>query len=67
LIDRLTEREREVLDRIAKGLTNKAIARELEISPATVKAHVERVIAKLGVIDRTQAAVMVTRWRETRR
>jgi DNA-binding NarL/FixJ family response regulator len=67
LIDRLTEREREVLDRIAKGLTNKAIARELEISPATVKAHVERVIAKLGVTDRTQAAVMVTRWREARR
>ena len=66
-MDRLTEREHDVLGRIAKGLTNKAIARELGISPATVKAHVERVIAKLGVADRTQAAVMVTRWRETRR
>lgn len=66
-MDRLTDREREVLARIAQGLTNKAIARELGISPATVKVHVERVIAKLGVADRTQAAVMVTRWRETRR
>jgi len=66
-MDRLTEREHDVLGRIAQGLTNKAIARELGISPATVKAHVERVIAKLGVADRTQAAVMVTRWRETRR
>lgn len=66
-MERLTEREHDVLGRIAQGLTNKAIARELGISPATVKAHVERVIAKLGVADRTQAAVMVTRWRETRR
>ncbi len=66
-MDRLTDREHEVLARIAQGLTNKAIARELGISPATVKVHVERVIAKLGVADRTQAAVMVTRWRETRR
>jgi DNA-binding NarL/FixJ family response regulator len=54
---RLTAREREVLDLVSDGLTNKAIARRLEISPATVKAHVERVIAKLGVADRTQAAV----------
>jgi DNA-binding NarL/FixJ family response regulator len=58
---RLTPREREVLDRIALGLTNKAIARELGIGPGTVKAHVEKVIAKLGVADRTQAAVLATR------
>ena len=58
---RLTPREREVLDRIALGLTNKAIARELGIGPGTVKAHVEKVIAKLGVVDRTQAAVLATR------
>lgn len=60
-IERLTPRERRVLDLIAKGLTNKAIARELSISPATVKAHVERVLAKLGVADRTQAAVLAVR------
>jgi len=63
-LDRLTPRERAVLDHVAEGMTNKAIARELSISPATVKAHVERLIAKLGVADRTQAAVLATRWRE---
>ena len=57
----LTGREREVLDLVAEGLTNKEIARRLAVSPATVKAHVERIIAKLGVSDRTQAAVLVTR------
>ena len=58
---RLTRREREVLALIRGGLTNKAIARELGISPGTVKAHVEKVIAKLGVSDRTQAAVFAAR------
>ncbi len=60
-LERLTERERRVLALVAEGMTNKAIARELEISPATVKAHVERVLAKLGVADRTQAAVIAVR------
>ena len=54
----LTARERGVLDLVARGMTNKEIARQLAISPATVKAHVERIIAKLGVADRTQAAVL---------
>ncbi|WP_252259570.1 LuxR C-terminal-related transcriptional regulator [Erythrobacter aurantius] len=54
----LTRRELEVVERIALGLTNKQIARELDISPATVKVHVERLIGKLGVADRTQAAVL---------
>lgn len=63
-LDRLTTREREVLEQVADGLTNKAIARRLAISPGTVKAHVERVIAKLGVADRTQAAVLATRIRK---
>jgi DNA-binding NarL/FixJ family response regulator len=62
-LSRLTAREREVLDHIAAGRTNKAIARQLSVSPGTVKAHVERVIAKLGVADRTQAAVLATRGR----
>ncbi|MBX7484086.1 response regulator [Qipengyuania qiaonensis] len=54
----LTPREIEVLGQVAEGLTNKEIARKLDISPATVKAHVERIIGKLGVSDRTQAAVL---------
>ncbi len=58
---RLTAREKEVLALVAQGLTNKAIARELGIGPGTVKAHVEKVIAKLGVADRTHAAVFATR------
>lgn len=57
----LTGRELEVVDLVAEGLTNKEIARRLEISPATVKVHVERLIAKLGVADRTQAAVLATK------
>jgi DNA-binding NarL/FixJ family response regulator len=65
-VSRLTPREREVLDKIADGLTNKEIARLLDVSPGTVKAHVERVIAKLGVADRTQAAVIATRFKATK-
>jgi DNA-binding NarL/FixJ family response regulator len=57
-VSSLTARERGVLDLVARGMTNKEIARHLAISPATVKAHVERIIAKLGVADRTQAAVL---------
>lgn len=58
---RLTPREREVLEHIARGMTNKEIARDLGIGPGTVKAHVEKLIAKLGVADRTQAAVFAAR------
>lgn len=58
---RLTARERQVLALVARGLTNKAIARDLGIGPGTVKSHVEKVIAKLGVADRTEAAVFATR------
>lgn len=57
----LTAREREVLALVAQGQTNKEIARALSVSPATIKAHVERIIAKLGVSDRTQAAVLAAR------
>lgn len=56
----LTPRERAVVELVSQGMTNKEIARSLDISPATVKAHVERIIAKLGVTDRTQAAVLAT-------
>lgn len=57
-LGRLTQREREVLDLVKQGMTNKTIARVLGLSPGTVKVHVERMLAKLGVTDRTQAAVL---------
>jgi DNA-binding NarL/FixJ family response regulator len=57
----LTARETEVLALIVRGRANKVIARELGISEKTVKAHVGRVLAKLGVADRTQAALLAVR------
>ena len=59
--DPLTARERDVLAEIARGLSNKRIARELGISEATVKVHVSNVLRKLGVTDRTQAALHAVR------
>ena len=53
----LTLREQEVLRLVAQGRTNRAIARTLNVSVGTVKLHVSQIIAKLGVSDRTQAAV----------
>ena len=53
----LTDRETEILRLLAQGQTNPQIARELVVSPGTVKNHVRHIIAKLGVSDRTQAAV----------
>jgi NarL family two-component system response regulator LiaR len=58
---RLTPREQEVLALIARGMPNKLIARELGISEKTVKTHVGHVLAKLGVTDRTQAALQAVR------
>jgi DNA-binding NarL/FixJ family response regulator len=60
-LDRLTPREREVLVLIGRGYSNKRIANELELSEKTVKTHVGHVLAKLGVADRTQAAVVAVR------
>jgi DNA-binding NarL/FixJ family response regulator len=60
-LSRLTPRESQVLELVAQGLTNKAIGRVLGIGPGTVKVHVEKLIAKLNVADRTQAAVLATR------
>ncbi len=55
--ERLTPRELEVLKLLTEGKTNRAIAEQLFISAGTVKIHVQHIIAKLGVSDRTQAAV----------
>jgi DNA-binding NarL/FixJ family response regulator len=60
-IDQLTTREREVLAELAKGKSNREIARALTVSEKTVKAHVSAVLAKLGVQDRTQAALVAVR------
>jgi DNA-binding NarL/FixJ family response regulator len=60
-IDALTRREREVLAELAKGRSNREIARALHVSEKTVKAHVSAVLAKLGVQDRTQAALLAVR------
>jgi two-component system, NarL family, response regulator LiaR len=59
--EQLTRREREVLELIARGRSNKRIALELGISEKTVKAHVGRLLAKLEVADRTQAALLAVR------
>ena len=53
----LTEREREVLQLVRSGLANKQIARRLAISERTVKAHLTHIFQRLGVSDRTQAAL----------
>lgn len=57
----LTQRETEVLVRLTQGLTNKQIAQSLQISCETVKEHVQHVLQKIGVMDRTQAAVWAVR------
>jgi DNA-binding NarL/FixJ family response regulator len=57
----LTPRENQVFDLIARGFSNKRIALELGVAEKTVKTHVSHVLAKLGVADRTQAALYAAR------
>jgi DNA-binding NarL/FixJ family response regulator len=59
--DSLTEREADVLRLIGEGKPNKAIARELGLSEGTVKGYVSQILSKLGVSDRTQAALIAVR------
>jgi DNA-binding NarL/FixJ family response regulator len=54
----LTDRERNVLERIARGRRNREIGSELGICEGTVKAHVQTILLKLGVTDRTEAAIV---------
>lgn len=61
LVEALTPREREVLQLLAEGLPNKAIARRLGISEHTVKFHVNAILGKLGAQSRTEAVVRATR------
>jgi DNA-binding NarL/FixJ family response regulator len=60
-LEQLTARERDVLGLVATGLPNKAIARRLAISEKTVKAHLTRIFAVVGVSDRTSAALWAQR------
>lgn len=61
LVESLTPRELEILQLIAEGLANKAIARQLNISDHTVKFHTTAIFGKLGVSSRTEAVVRATR------
>ena len=61
--ENLTPREREVVELIARGLSNKRIALELGIAEKTVKTHVSNILSKLGLTDRTQVALHAVRER----
>jgi len=60
---KLSQREKQVLAFLLEGETNREIARQLRISGHTVKSHVTHIFNKLGVANRTQAAVVATRLR----
>jgi len=57
----LSKRESEILQKVAYGSTTKQVARELGISPHTVKTHLERIFEKLGANDRAQAVAIALR------
>ena len=57
----LTQHERDILRHVADGLTNEQIAEAMHISYDTIKERIQRILGKIGVIDRTQAAVWAVR------
>ena len=63
LLRQLTDREREILDHLAQGMSNKAIARALDISYDTVKLHVRHILSKLNFTSRVEAAVFAVEHR----
>ena len=65
LLASLTDREREILDHLARGESNKAIARALEISHDTVKLHVRHILSKLNLSSRVEAAVFAVEARSS--
>ena len=60
--DDLTKRERQVLTLIVEGMTNKEIAKQLSLSPGTVRVYVSNILAKLGVRNRTEAATLALKY-----
>lgn len=65
LVATLTERERQVLDHVASGQSNKVIAKALDISHNTVKLHVRHIMDKLNLRSRVEAAVFSFEYRST--
>jgi two-component system nitrate/nitrite response regulator NarL len=65
LFTSLTERERQILGHLARGESNKAIARELDISHDTVKLHVRHILTKLNLSSRVEAAVFAVEYRNS--
>ena len=60
-INTLTDREKQVLKLVADGLTNKMVARKLDIAEGTIKVHVKKLLKKLGLRSRVEAAIWMTK------